>query len=257
MIGFMLMACQFAWTQSSESRLKYEINGVMDIHRSMHRNLIAISGGSSVQEPRSFGSFVNMGIEGGAAYKLKEKHFITGRLGIFLTRSGTNLRFSPAFEVPSGSSEDFQSLIFSNASTRFELGHRYLFYDVKKVQMSLNSGLGLRYWNWNQTSEVSYFNSSVSPSFIPIGEYTSYSLRSIHLDLNLGLSIVFKDFFKHVDLSLGYSFLWAPLNAYRMDPIQFQDSAGFENQFQFDTRVHISQIRVGFVFMLGGQATNL
>lgn len=250
MIGLVLLGCPYTWAQSQENSLKYEVNGVVDVHSTMHRNMISTSTASSIQAPRSFGSFINMGVEAGVLYELKEKHFISGRLGVLLTLSGANLQFSPGIVMTSGAQLNTQSLIHSNTSIRLELGHQYLFFDQEFVLMSFNSGLGLRYWNWNQTSDITYYDVLVTSGDVPIGQNTSYSLRPLHPDLNLGLSLVFKDFFDHVDLSFSYSFLWAPFNAYRMDHVTFRDGSGFENQFQFDSRVNYNQFRLGLIFAL-------
>lgn len=250
-IGLMLLGCPYTWSQSQENRLKFEINVVMDMAITTHFNKISTSNGSSTQAPRYFSPLGNWGIETGVIYELKKRHFISGRLGVFLTRSGASLHFSPPILLTSGASINNQSLVHENTSIRMEVGHQYRFYNKKKVQMSFNSGLGLRYWNWNQTSEITYFDVVGTPRDIPIGEYRSYSLRPLHLDLNLGLSLIFKDFFKNMDLCFSYSFLWAPFNAYRMDPVTFLDGSGFENQFQYDSRVNYNQFRIGFIFALG------
>lgn len=249
--GLMLSVYPYTWSQSQENRLKFEINVVMDMAITTHINKISTSNGSSTQAPRYFSPLGNWGIETGVIYELKKRHFISGRLGVFLTRSGASLHFSSPILLTSGASINNQSLVHENTSIRMEVGHQYRFYNKKKVQMSFNSGLGLRYWDWNQTSEITYYDVLVSPGDVPIGEYKSYSLRPLHPDLNLGLSLVLKDFFDHVDLSFSYSFLWAPFNAYRMDPVTFRDRSGFENQFQYDSRVNYNQFRIGFIFSPG------
>lgn len=246
------MGFQIGWGQDPSGKIKYEINGVYELPRFSLGNISTDPMGSYVYSPGSFESNINIGAEIGVSYQLRKRHLLAGRLGAFLiTNSASRLFLDPPLEITGGTPISSLPIMHTNKSFRLELSHRYLLYDDDMIQFSLNSGLGIRYWSWNQTSEITYYDLLVDPNPIPIGEYTSSSIRPFHPDFNLGFAVVLKEFFKNIDVSLSYSYLWAPLDAYSVDSLTFRDGSGEENHFQFDNNVNFTQFRLGFIFNLG------
>jgi len=251
-IAIIFMIFQIGNAQNTFNPIKYEINLVTESPRFQSKDIPALAEGSSVRSFGYYGEGGNIGIEAGMSFQFHEKHGLTGRLGVyFITTSATIMQFNPPINVTNGPTISSYPAVYTNGSARLELSHRYLFYNEGKVQFALNSGVGLRYWSWNQTSEINYISFFSEPNSVPLGTYTSYSIRPLHPDLNIGLSLVLKDFFKNIDLCVGYSYLWAPIDAFRVDPLTFRDGAGVEHQFSFDNRVNSGQIRIGFIFSLG------